>query len=418
MLVWLALALLLPKLLNVNGNQLLDLFGGLAVIGIAAAATYLWFEMRKAAAAAKSMAELAGAESASASADQLSHLLSEAEERLLSSNLGRGARFGSLPALFVIGPQGSTKTTTILQSGLDPELLAGQVYQEGNIVSPTRFVNAWFARQWVFIEAGAAALADAAQWSKLIHRMRPGQMQATARKGAQSPRAALLCFDCEEFLKARGAESTAAAARELREKIGAISQTLGISLPVYVLFTKADRIPYFQEYFHTLTNDESAQVLGATLPAGVQGVYDQEQSARLNAAIDQLYFSLAEHRTDFLAREGDAERLPGSYEFPREFRKIRNLLVQFLLDVCRPSQLNATPFLRGFYFSGVRPVLVRDAAPAPVVNKPRAGDSGATGVFRVGPEPAAGIFDRKLGGAKSSAVGVSETALRSCGSRG
>jgi type VI secretion system protein ImpL len=64
-------------------------------------------------------------------------------------------------------------------------------------------------------------------------------------------------------------------------------------------------------------------------------------------------------------------------------------VVQFLLDVCRPSQLNATPFLRGFYFSGVRPILVRDAAPAPVVAKRHfAGDSGATGVFRIGPEPA------------------------------
>ena len=200
-----------------------------------------------------------------------------------------------------------------------------------------------------------------------------------------------MCFDCEEFLKARGAESAAAAARDLHGKLGAISQSLGISLPVYVLFTKADRIPYFHEYFHTLTNDESAQALGATLPSGAgEGAYDEDQSARLNAAIDRLYFSLAEHRTHFLAREGDAEWLPGSYEFPREFRKLRNLLVQFLLDVCRPSQLNATPFLRGFYFSGVRPILVRDAAPAPVVNKPRTlADSGATGVFRVGAESAA-----------------------------
>ena len=106
--------------------------------------------------------------------DELSQLLNEAEERLRSSNLGKGARFASLPALFVIGARGSTKTTTIVQSGLDPELLAGHVYQEGNVVAPTRFVNAWFARQWVFVEAGAATLADASQWSKLIHRMRPG----------------------------------------------------------------------------------------------------------------------------------------------------------------------------------------------------------------------------------------------------
>jgi type VI secretion system protein ImpL len=383
--IYLAISLLVPKLMSIKGTNYWILAGGLALIGILAAVAYLWTEARAVAQAAKALA----GPGAGGSTDELSQLLNEAEERLRSSNLGRGARFGSLPALFVIGPRGSTKTTTIVQSGLDPELLAGQVYQEGNVVGPTRFVNAWFARQWVFVEAGAAALADASQWSKLIHRMRPGQMQAADRKGAQSPRAALVCFDCEEFLKARGAESTAAAARDLHDKLAAISQNLGISLPVYVLFTKTDRIPYFHDYFQTLGNDESAQVLGATLPAGIgSGAYDADQSARLNAAMDQLYFSLAEHRIDFLAREGDAQRVPGAYEFPREFRKIRNLLVQFLLDVCRPSQLNATPFLRGFYFSGVRPILVRDAAPAPVVAKRSlAGDSGATGVFRVGPEP-------------------------------
>jgi type VI secretion system protein ImpL len=382
--IYLAIAMLVPRFLSLRGTNYWILAGGLAIIGILAAVAYLWTEARAVAAAAKAMA----APGSGVSADEQAQMLNEAEERLRSSNLGRGARFGSLPALFVIGARGSTKTTMIVQSGLDPELLAGQVYQEGNIVSPTRFVNAWFARQWVFIEAGAAALADAAQWSKLIHRMRPGQMQTADRKGAQAPRAALVCFDCEEFLKGHAAESAAASARNLHDKLAAISQSLGISLPVYVLFTKADRIPYFLDYFQTLANEEAAQVLGATLPAGTgSGVYDEEQSAKLNAAFDQLYYSLAEHRIDFLAREGDAQRVPGAYEFPREFRKLRNLVVRFLLDVCRPSQLNATPFLRGFYFSGVRPILVRDAAPAPVVAKRQlAGDSGATGVFRLGPE--------------------------------
>ncbi len=178
------LAFLLPKLLNVNGTSYWILAAGLALIGMIAAAAYIWFEMRNAKAAA--MAELgeAGA-GGGASGDQLSQLLGEAEERLRSSNLGKGARFASLPALFVIGPKGATKTTTIVQSGLNPEILAGHIYQEGNVVAPTRFVNTWFAGKWIFVEPGAAVLADARQWSKLIHRMRPGPMQAAARKGAQ-----------------------------------------------------------------------------------------------------------------------------------------------------------------------------------------------------------------------------------------
>ncbi len=394
--VYLGIAFLVPKLLGITGINFWILFGGLALIGVVAAGAYLWTEKRAEDAAKKETAE----PGSSKSDDQLGQLLSEAEERLRSSNLGKNARFASLPALLMLGSRGATKTTTILQSGLAPELLAGQVYQEGNIIAPTRFVNAWFARQWVFLEAGAAALADAGQWTKLIQRMRPGPLQGATRRGAQSPRAALVCFDCEELIRARSPEGVAALAREMRERLATISQTLGISLPVYVLFTKLDRVPYFTDYFQTLTNDESVQVLGATLSARVnKGAYDEEQTAQLNAALDRIYFSLAEHRTAFLGREGDVQRLPGAYEFPREFRKIRNLLAAFLLDVCRPSQLTAAPFLRGFYFSGVRPIMVRDVAPTPVVAKRAMGpDTGATGVFRLGPDPGAALQ------AESSAV--------------
>ena len=50
------------------------------------------------------------------------------------------------------------------------------------------------------------------------------------------------------------------------------------------------------------------------------------------------------------------------YEFPREFRKLRNTAVKFLVDLSRPSQLRVDPFLRGFYFAGVRPVTITDSA--------------------------------------------------------
>ena len=41
---------------------------------------------------------------------------------------------------------------------------------------------------------------------------------------------------------------------------------------------------------------------------------------------------------------------------------MRSLIVDFLVNLTRPSQLQANPFLRGFYFSGVRAVMVDDVA--------------------------------------------------------
>src|SRR5947208_454597 len=109
-----------------------------------------------------------------------------------------------------------------------------------------------------------------------------------------------------------------------------------------------------------LNQEEASEVLGATLPVRslATGVYAEEETRRLTKAFDELFYSLAEKRLDLLAREHESENLPAIYEFPRELRKVRNLLVQFLLAVARPSQLSVNPFLRGFYFSDVRPVVI------------------------------------------------------------
>ena len=106
--------------------------------------------------------------------DEIDALVREAENRLAASNLAKGAKLNNLPMVFVIGDAGSTKTSTILHSGLDPELLAGSVYQDTTVV-PTRLANIWFARGMIFVEAGGKLLAEPQRWMQLLQRLRPGQ---------------------------------------------------------------------------------------------------------------------------------------------------------------------------------------------------------------------------------------------------
>src|ERR1700722_16661874 len=118
MVAWAALALLTAKLLGLKGSSLWILFGGLILIGLVALGAYLWFEMRQ-----REAESPKGQGTAAASGDELSQALSEADAKLRSSNLRKNAKLGSLPVVFLIGPQGSTKTTSMIHSGLDPELL-------------------------------------------------------------------------------------------------------------------------------------------------------------------------------------------------------------------------------------------------------------------------------------------------------
>src|SRR6516225_2210991 len=291
--------------------------------------------------------------------DDILLILREAEARVASSTqLPRGTRLSSLPMIFLMGGPSSGKTCVATQSGLDPELISGQVYQEGNI-APTRLANVWFARKAVFVEMGGKTLGDANPWNRLLHRIALGNLRSIFSSKPAAPRAAVVCYDSTRFAKAATSEEIIAEARLIRARLQQIALTLGISFPVYVFLTQADRLPYFEDFFRNLSDMEITQVFGVTLspfPATASGVYAEQETKRLTNAFNSIFHSLAECRLGLLYRERNADKLPGIYEFPRELHKRIPVATQFLVDLCRPSHLRSGPFLRGFYFTGVRQV--------------------------------------------------------------
>ncbi len=372
---WLVLAWLIGSIMHLTGASLSVVRISLALLGIVCVAFFFWFRLRK----RKQTDSGDGA-----GGDEIDLLFRNA-----AAKLHQAGGLSRLPAIVVTGESGSTKTSVVMNSGLEPELLAGQVHQDGSVV-PTRNANIWYGGGAVFVETAGSLLQDAPKWARLVGHLCPSMLRSTFAKSGQTPRVALLCFDIECFLKPGGIEASVAQARSLRERLGEISRQLGIQLPVYVVFTRMDRVPFFTEYVRNFSNEEAAQVLGATLPlrsSTPDGLYGEQEGARLNAAFDELFQSLAGARIEFLGRENDPPTLPAVYEFPREFRKLRTALTGFLLDLCRPSQLAVGPFLRGFYFTGVRPIVVNEPRPAaPVFTEPAAREaaSGATRMFHVG----------------------------------
>jgi len=373
LLFYLALAWIAGALLHLTGARLWFFRGGLMLIGAAAAGLFLWFHYRLKRGKTLTPAPFAGV------SDQIKFLLRQAEEKLV---MGKQGSLGSLPIVFVLGEINSAKTSSIANSGLDPELIAGHVFGEEGKVVPTGTINVWFARKTVFIEAGGKLAGNPHLWAQVLRQTRPKRISAAVGKGQQAPRAALVCVDCEHL------SSSQPSVQNLANRLKETARSLGAPFPVYVLFTKLDLVKPvgdlkpFDHYVGNLTAEESAQILGATLPrTATHGVFEQEESKRLTRAFDQIVYSLAEKRLDLLGRETLAERIPGTYEFPREVRKRRDQVVQLLVDLTRPTQLSANPFLRGFYFSGVRPVIVNEAISVPAARRAAVQGSAATRMF-------------------------------------
>jgi type VI secretion system protein ImpL len=194
-------------------------------------------------------------EGASADEDQeaggkeVDRLFSEARRRLADSRI----KIGKQPLVLLLGPEGSTKTTLVEQCGLDPELLAGGVYRDEAVV-PTENANVWFSDDTVFVEAGGNLLRDQSRWSRLLRHIRPHRLAAVLGRRQQAPRAAVVCFPCDQLLRSGRSESVPAAARELRERLLEASTQLGIRLPIYVVFSKADRLPYFEDFVRGMSS--------------------------------------------------------------------------------------------------------------------------------------------------------------------
>ncbi|MGB6688119.1 MAG: ImcF-related family protein [Terracidiphilus sp.] len=374
--VSIVLAWLVGPLLGLAGTALLVLRILLVLLGAAAAGIILFFYFRdkRRDAATKNIT----------GGNDMDSLLRDAEKHLAAAQRGGARTLDTLPLLYILGDANSAKTTSVLKSGFDPELLAGQVYRDQDVVA-TPVVNIWFAHESVFIEAGDAIRRAPALWSKLIRKTRPKAMRSAV--GKQAPvRAAVVCVSIEQFLGATAADAVIAAARTTNQMLRELAQQLGTEIPVYVILTKLDRMPHFTEYVRNLTTDEASQPFGMPFSRNAvsSGLYAEKATTDVTAALDRILFALGEYRLELLNRENDQNNVDPVYEFPREMRKLRNNLASYLVELARPSHLNANPYLRGFYCTGVRAHMVEQMVAA-AAQQPQSQPvgAGATRMFTV-----------------------------------
>ena len=373
--LYLALVICLAFLLHLDGSKRLLFILILALLGAIACAVILWY-----------LKKINPAEATANETDlgNLDALVRDADAKLKQAN--RGAKsLAAMPLIYVIGDENSAKTQTILQSGLDPELLAGQVYRD-SALQPTQPANIWLTSTAAIVEAGGALLRQPALWQRLVKLTAPGKLGTALSKSALQPtRAVVLCVSIERILAPSTTEQIRALAQTMNERLRQLSQTLGIALPVYVLFNKLDTVPAFADYAANLSADEVRTPVGsllARLDTGA-GLYAEQAATQIGTRFDEVLYLLSEFRLELLARGGEAPLLARSYEFPRDLRKLRPGIVDLLVEVARPSQIGVNPYLRGFFFSGMRAHIVEDvlsvgakaAAPTPSF------DAGATRAF-------------------------------------
>ncbi len=343
---------------------------GFVLLGLIAAGSLLWY-LRP-----------ADAEPVLDPSDDLLMTLGAARARLPHKS------FGARHVVLVLGPEGAARTTLVARSGGNPESLAGDgAPGPTEAPTPTSKVNVWALQNGVFVEPTAKLLSDASRFSKVVRALRAPRIAAA--RGDSAARSAIVCVPCDLFYAGDGGKQLESLATTMRQRLAEASRDLGLALPVYVMFTKLDRVPNFTEWVGVFTKDELRAPLGATLPfdaASTAATFSERLGARLDTALETIWQRIAARRVDLLSRENVQERRYASYELARQLRKLTPALRPFLTELCRPTQLGSSPQLRGFYFTGVRPVIVNDAPQqaAPARAQASAAAADATQLFHRG----------------------------------
>ncbi|MBZ8138663.1 type VI secretion system membrane subunit TssM [Rubrivivax gelatinosus] len=249
-----------------------------------------------------------------------------------------------LPWYIVIGNPAAGKSSAILHSGLTfPfEGGAGRALRG---VGGTRDCDWFFTSEGILLDTAgryAVRAEDRSEWFEFLGLLRRTRPRAPID-------GIVVAASLAELSQARGDEIVELA-RSLRSRVQELTEKLEVAAPVYVLFTKADLLPGFDEFFADSDGTERERVWGATLPFRPQAAAG-EAAARFGEAFDELQRGLRERAIASLASTRAAAAPAATLGFVLEFAALKPALSSFITTLFDDNPYQWRPLLRGFYLT-------------------------------------------------------------------
>lgn len=274
----------------------------------------------------------------------LNERMTEALEKL--KKVGGRNYLYDLPWYVIIGPPGAGKTTALANSGIKfPDMNSMRESSKG--FGGTRNCDWWFAEDAVLIDTAGRYTtqdsdgeADKASWTSFLEMLKAGRAD-------QPINGVLLAFSVEDMMNA-SEESLAAHAKTVRTRLAEIHEILKIDFPVYVLFTKADLIAGFREYFGSFSQSRRKLVWGTTFDTPD---HKAETWKMVGTRFDELVSRLSDEVIDRMNEEPDAISRIAIFGLPGQMAMLRNNVEDFLRRVFEPTRYATNAILRGFYFT-------------------------------------------------------------------
>lgn len=290
---------------------------------------------------------VADAEPASkAQAEALRERMSEAVKAIKTSRIGQArgtAALYELPWYVIIGNPAAGKSTAILNSGLRfpfEDSRSAVIHGLGG----TRNCDWYFTTEGIVLDTAgrySVSAGDRLEWLTFLDLLKKHRPRAPINGVIIAASIAELSGSKPEF--------AIDLARNLRQRVQELTERLEVHAPVYVVFTKADLINGFTDFFQALDPSEREIAWGATLPyeAGAQ----DDALANFDRHFDELADGLREAGLAQMAMARGKDVAPGLLTMPMEFNGIKPALRTFIATLFEDNPYQYKPVFRGFYFT-------------------------------------------------------------------
>lgn len=247
-----------------------------------------------------------------------------------------------LPWYMIIGNPAAGKSTAIVNSGLKFPFAE----EHGSIVQGiggTRNCDWYFTSEGIILDtAGRYSVQEENRDDWL------GFLQLLRKYRPRAPINGIIIAASVAELINSSQEHVVDLAKKLRNRVQEVTEDLEVIAPVYVLFTKADLIAGFSEFFKNLDAQECNQVWGATLPFQADGKTPLDV---FDAHFDELNEGLKEMSLAQLSMERGEAVSPGLLTLPLEFSGLKSSLHTFIATLFEDNPYQHPPVFRGFYFT-------------------------------------------------------------------
>ncbi len=281
--------------------------------------------------------------------ESLRKRMQEAVQQIKTSKLGETsgtAALYELPWYMIIGNPAAGKSTAITNSGLQFPLAdnTGKVIHG---VGGTRNCDWFFTSDGIVLDtAGRYSVhaEDTQEWFGFLNLLKKYRAKAPIN-------GIIICASIGELVGSKP-EFAINLAKSLRQRVQELTERLEIFAPVYLVFTKADLISGFTDFFQETDQSERDRVWGATLPYVQAGASSGVDAAKLfDKHFDELYDGLREMSLANMALNQDEQKATGLLTFPLEFASIKSPLKSFILTLFEENPFQFKPVFRGFYFT-------------------------------------------------------------------